>query len=130
ARQWPENLGAGKPYPADINERLEDWFTAQCQFALHAPAAARQALDKILAVPARSKGQGTGELIRALALRQSGRIAEATQLLKDWQAQAPATELAKWGADLFAGKPAPLPPSLQDLDCRVLAAIARADLYP
>ena len=58
ARQWPENLGAGKPYPADVDERLEDWLTAQCQLALKAPDAARQALDRILAIPARAKGRG------------------------------------------------------------------------
>jgi hypothetical protein len=28
AREWPERLGAGKPYPADLDERLEDWLEA------------------------------------------------------------------------------------------------------
>ena len=28
AREWPERLGAGKPYPADTDERLEDWLLA------------------------------------------------------------------------------------------------------
>ncbi len=28
AREWPERLGAGKPYDADLDERLEDWLTA------------------------------------------------------------------------------------------------------
>ena len=125
ARQWPETLGTGKPYAAAVDERLEDWVTAQCQFALKTPDAARQSLEKILAVPARTQGQGTRDLIRALALKQSGRIAEAEKLLENWQAQAPGTDLAKWGADLFAGRPAPLPPSLKDLDCRVLAGLAR-----
>ncbi len=27
AREWPERLGAGKPYPADVDERLEDLLT-------------------------------------------------------------------------------------------------------
>jgi hypothetical protein len=130
ARQWPENLGAGKPYPADLDERLEDWFTAQCQLARKAPDAARQALDKVLAIPARKKGQVIGDLIRALALKQSSRVAEAEQLLKDWQAQGPGTDLAKWGAGLFAGRPEPLPISLQNLNCRVLLALARTCPHP
>ena len=129
ARQWPENLGAGKPYPADIDERLEDWFAAQCQFARQSPAAARQALDKILVSTARAKGQGIGDLSRALALQQTGQRSEAEQLLKDWQAQDPGSDLAKWGADLFAGRPGPWPSSLPDLGCRVLAGIARAGLH-
>ena len=130
ARQWPERLGTGKPYPADIDERLEDWLTCQCQLARKAPAEASQALARILAIPARPKGQGIGDLIRALALKQSGRAAEAEQLLKGWQAQAPDSELAKWGAALFAGQPAPLLASLQDLNCRVLAGVVRAGLHP
>ena len=125
ARQWPENLGSGKPYPADVDEQLEDWFTAQCQFASKAPdAAARQALDRILAIPARTIRQETGDLIRALALKQSGRATEAEQLLEQWQARDPGTELARWGSELFAEPPKTLPPSLKDLDRRVLAGIA------
>ncbi len=126
ARQWPENLGAGKPYPADLDERLEDWLSAQCEFARKAPDVARKLLDRILVVPASTRGQRTGDLIRALALKQAGRAAEAEQLLKDWQAQDAGSDLAKWGGELFAGRPAPLPPSLKGIDCRVLAGIAGA----
>ena len=131
ARQWPERLGAGKPYPADVDERLEDWLTAQCYVALKNPVKARQALDRILAIPARPPGrQGTGDLIRAMALRRSGRLAEAEQLLRDWQARDAVSELANWGVELFAGRPAPLTASLQDLDCRVLDGIARVGFRP
>ena len=31
AREWPEHLGAGKPYPADVDERLEDVAEAEIQ---------------------------------------------------------------------------------------------------
>ena len=30
AREWPERLGAGKPYPDEVDERVEDWMAAQC----------------------------------------------------------------------------------------------------
>jgi tetratricopeptide (TPR) repeat protein len=30
ARQWPENLGVGKPYDDEIDYRLEDWMTYLC----------------------------------------------------------------------------------------------------
>ncbi|HOX56620.1 MAG TPA: DUF5107 domain-containing protein [Candidatus Paceibacterota bacterium] len=130
ARQWPESLGAGKPYPEDLDERLEDWFDAQCQVALKNPAAARQVLDRILAIPARKEGQGTGDLIRALALKLSGRIADAEQVIENWQAQDSGSELAGFGAELFAGRLANLPPRLDALACRVLAGIARAGFHP
>jgi hypothetical protein len=130
ARQWPERLGAGKPYPADIDERVEDWLTAQCHFSLNAPEAARQTLTNILAIKPRSNGQVVSDLVRALALKQTGQTAAAEQLLKDWQAQAPETDLARWGADLFADRAAPLPPSLKDSDCRILARVARLGVRP
>jgi hypothetical protein len=31
AREWPERLGAGKPYPADVDERLEDLLAQWAQ---------------------------------------------------------------------------------------------------
>ena len=130
ARQWPEQLGAGKPYLAEVDERLEDWLTAQCYVALKDAIKARQALDRILAIPARPNGQGTGDLIRAIALRQSGRLDEAERLLSAWQARDAGSDLAKWGTELFAGRPAPLTASLQDLDCRVLDGIALAGFHP
>ena len=97
---------------------------------MKAPDTARQALDKIVAIPASDKGQGIGDFIRALALQQTGQAAAADQLLRAWQAQSPDTELAQWGAALFAGHPVPLPPSLKDTECRVLAGIAGAGLHP
>ena len=30
ARQWPENLGSGKPYPSRVNERIENWLELLC----------------------------------------------------------------------------------------------------
>lgn len=30
ARVWPENLGVGKPYEQDVDERLEDWMSYRC----------------------------------------------------------------------------------------------------
>ncbi|MCE9600596.1 MAG: DUF5107 domain-containing protein [Gemmatimonadetes bacterium] len=31
AREWPERLGAGKPYAENVDERLEDWLAADIQ---------------------------------------------------------------------------------------------------
>ncbi|MDQ8155124.1 MAG: DUF5107 domain-containing protein [Gemmatimonadota bacterium] len=42
AREWPERLGAGKPYAADVDERLEDWLAADVARRSGAPEAAAQ----------------------------------------------------------------------------------------
>ena len=47
AREWPENLGAGKPYAADVDERLEDRLQAQCLERLGRVAESRAILDRL-----------------------------------------------------------------------------------
>ena len=123
AREWPERLGAGKPYPADLDERLEDWFAAKCLLANQRLDLAKPYLEKVLAIPARPNGQRTGDLIRALALKEQGRVAEAEELVGKWQAQDAASEVGKWGRSLVRGVPTPLPAAVNSLDYRVLAGL-------
>ena len=127
AREWPETLGAGKPYPEDVDERLEDWLASQCYvWTLAKPEAAR-ALERILAIGSNANpGGGSGAILRAFALRQSGREAEAQQMLKDWLARAPANETARWANEVFTRPDAPLPSKVSDPTCRILAAALRA----
>ena len=34
ARRWPENLGSGKPYRENVDERIEDWLDSLCNSSL------------------------------------------------------------------------------------------------
>jgi tetratricopeptide (TPR) repeat protein len=122
ARQWPEHLGAGKPYPEDSDERLEDWLSYQCYRGEKNQSLAGQALKHILDFKPDPHSTGSGAILRALALKESGRGDQAEQLLKNWQQAAPESELAKWSAEFVAGQAAPLPKNIQDGVCRVLAA--------
>ena len=129
AREWPENLGAGKPYASELDERLEDWIASQCQLALKANDAARKMLVKIISVPAHTKGQEISDLVRAFSLKQSGRADEAKKAFRDWKSQSPDSDLAKWGAEIFAGHPTALPASLKTSDARILAALTAANIH-
>jgi tetratricopeptide (TPR) repeat protein len=120
AREWPESLGAGKPYPSEVDERLEDWLASRCYLKRNASSEAQQMLNRIIAFPSRGRRGNVGEVVRALALKQSGRGGEAEQLLNDSLKDDP--ELANWGKELLSGGPAPLPQGLQNSDCRILAA--------
>jgi predicted Zn-dependent protease len=122
AREWPERLGAGKPYPEDVDERLEDWLTYQCHLKRQAPEEARRMLDKILAFQPCSKRNGAGTIIRALALKAGGRGSEGEKLLGAWLKQEPTDPMAKWGIEVFAGRRAALPANLHDEEFRLLAA--------
>jgi Domain of unknown function (DUF5107)/Tetratricopeptide repeat len=122
AREWPESLGAGKPYPSDSDERLEDWLAYECYLKRNASSEAQQMLNRIISFPSTASGHGVGEVVHALALRQSSRASEAEELLNDWLKAEPSNQVAKWGKELLTGGPAPLPQDLQDGGCRILAA--------
>lgn len=47
AREWPEHLGAGKPYAENVDERLEDRLQAQCLERLGRVAESRAILDRL-----------------------------------------------------------------------------------
>ncbi len=48
AKQWPENLGVGKPYDADIDVRLEDWIAYLNYKKMNKPNEATTILDSII----------------------------------------------------------------------------------
>ena len=48
AKQWPENLGVGKPYDEDIDDRLENWMNYLCNSNLKKTTDADQSLQKIV----------------------------------------------------------------------------------
>ena len=119
ARLWPENLGAGKPYPANVDERLEDLLAAQALERQGRRPAAADMRQRVMAFDGRDRGAGT--LVHALALKQAGREAEGRQLLAEWSAREPGSALAAWAAAAFTGAPGPLPEGSGE-EARVLAA--------
>jgi hypothetical protein len=87
-------------------------------------------LDRLLAWRTPSHSRGVGEVIRALALKESGQTSEAQQLLRDWLEDEPASEVAKWGLEVLAGRSASLSPKRQNADSRVLSAWLEAVRVP
>jgi hypothetical protein len=121
ARLWPENLGAGKPYPENLDERLEDFLAAQ-GLARRGPSAEASALlQKVAGFTGRQRERGAGTLVHALALKQAGQEADGRKLLADWTARDPGSALAAWATRAYAGDVAPLPEGAGE-EARVLAA--------
>jgi len=48
SKEWPENLGVGKPYDEDIDTRLEDWLTYLCNLHTRQTFAVDGLLKKII----------------------------------------------------------------------------------
>jgi hypothetical protein len=125
AREWPENLGAGKPYAEDLDERLEDWLTYECN--VHSkPQVAQASLERILAFAPKAKTFSAGSIIRALTLKEAGRTADAEELINSLPASsADEKSMAVWGKEIFAGHATPLPDILQTSETRILSAWRR-----
>jgi tetratricopeptide (TPR) repeat protein len=119
ARDWPERLGAGKPYPADVDERLEDWLAARCLERQQKLTEARAMLER-LASPAARKA-GPGQLLAAAALKSLDREADARQLLAEWAGSQADPRVADWGRRFYAGETPAWPSGAAPDDLRLLA---------
>ena len=108
ARQWPENLGVGKPYESDIDERLEDWLAYQNYIKLNNGQAAQQMLNKILSFNLTNNGgnlsPSSNNLISAWAMQKSGKAEEGEKLLQDWNNKSPNNQLAQWAMKMYKGE--------------------------
>ena len=102
ARVWPENLGVGKPYPQDVDERLEDWLAAQCYLQMKKTDQADSLLKKIISFDGRSGG--INQLLSAWAWRQLGKDQEGEALLNHWTSREPTSELARQAYAIFQGR--------------------------
>lgn len=106
AGQWPEHLGAGKPYDTDIDRRVDEWIALRLGVNAADPAGNR-------VVSAGTGAAGAGGLVAALALRDAGRATDAATALAAWEAVTPDPSLVIWARALFAGAarpPLPLAP--------------------
>jgi hypothetical protein len=126
SRQWPENLGVGKPYSEDIDERVENWLAYENYKRLGNEQAARPMLDKMLAFEPYKNENGrvfpsVKSLVTAWALQKAGRPDEGEKLLKDWVETEPANNLAKWALNAYRGNDFRLPDeTITDENYRVL----------
>lgn len=81
ARQWPENLGVGRPYIVD--ERLEDYFALNCFKALNDKVKSAEMTQGIISFKGEPQNPASeGDFITALVLKQNGNTQEADQIMK------------------------------------------------
>jgi hypothetical protein len=126
ARLWPENLGVGRPYDEDIDERVEDWLAYENYTRLANDQAAKQMLDHILAFKPYQDENGIAypsvkSLVTAWALQKKGKKDDAEKLLRDWVEKQHGNNLAKWALDAYNGNYSQLPDETRtDENYRVL----------
>ncbi len=100
SKQWPENLGVGKPHTVD--ERMQDYLLAHCYGSLNDPNKKNQLLDHIIAIPRTGNTYGPNDLFSLLSLKKMGKDADLAQLQdKMSTAAAKGNEEAKRVLSLF-----------------------------
>lgn len=106
ARQWPGNLGVGKPYESDIDERVMDWLAYENYTRLNDKKMAQQSLDKILSYTSTVKGlrPSAGNLVSAWALQKAGKREEGEKLLTDALSGQPGNALSSWALEIYNNK--------------------------
>jgi predicted Zn-dependent protease len=105
SKLWPARLGSGKPYDEDIDTRIEDWLSYECQLKINNKKAANQMLDKILAYkPSSGEARPTvNNLVTAWALKAAGRGEEGEKMLKEAAAKNPSDKIAQWTLEAYNG---------------------------
>jgi tetratricopeptide (TPR) repeat protein len=84
ARLWPENLGVGKPF--DVDERLENFLLAVAAAKTGDREKAGRLYASVCADTERFRTNWDSvHLVGALALKESGKAAEAERLFADWR---------------------------------------------
>jgi predicted Zn-dependent protease len=119
AKEWPEDLGSGKPYPDDVDERIEDWLEAVCYEKLEKQSEAGAAWQRV--VPRKQRPNVIGDLVSALALEKLGRRSEGEALLNRWVTRRPDSLLARWSLAVFNRRQAELAePEGMDMGFRIV----------
>ena len=106
AREWPANLGAGKPYQEDIDERLEDWFAYQNYLHLNNADSALRMIDKIISFhtgPGDKFPPSANSIITAWAFDKASQPVSAQNYLKQLREIFPSNPWAEWTVKTYNG---------------------------
>jgi len=105
AKEWPENLGAGRPN--DVDERLEDFVAALAYEKLGDKKKADEAYQAVAAAADKFRTKWDSlHLASAIALKKIGKGSDAIRLIADWRKNRPAADpVPDWGSAVFQDDP-------------------------
>ncbi|MFH6987506.1 DUF5107 domain-containing protein [Flavobacterium collinsii] len=109
AKLWPENLGVGKPYEEDIDERLENWLNYQCYTNLGDPEKAQTALQKITIFTPKVDNTvmnflPANQLISAWAIEKTSSTQKAQEWLQKQAKLYPDNKIVQWSLETYTKK--------------------------
>lgn len=109
AKQWPLNLGAGKPYPEDIDERMEHWMTYLCYVKQGKAQQAQDCLKQIIAFKPKTDNTvknflPANHLITAWAMEKLDGRGAAINWLNEQITQYPDNQVLQWCKQVFESR--------------------------
>jgi len=95
AKQWPVNLGVGKPYSVD--ERLEDFIALQCFKKLKETESVQLMQNKIITYAAENNyALNINDFLTAWILKKTGKQAEGDQIMDGLSEKFPSSNSIQW----------------------------------
>lgn len=101
SKEWIENLGVGKPYDDQIDNRFEDYFEAQV-IGKSDPNQATELLRKVAVMPT-DKQFDSANLLVALSMKQLGQTKEADAWVSKWVSTYKDSPVVKWCTAIYKG---------------------------
>ena len=109
AKLWPLNLGVGKPYDEDIDERLENWLNYECYTKLGDAQTAAQSLQKIISFIPKIDNTvmnflPANQLVSAWAIERTTDAKKAAEWLQNQAALYPSNKIVQWCLQVYTKK--------------------------
>lgn len=104
SKEWPENLGVGKPYDNMIDSRLENYLEAKAYVGQGNNAKAEELLSLVANFQSEHSYFGSGNLLTALALRELGKELEADRMVVSWGTDFSENRIAQWCTAIYRGE--------------------------
>ncbi|WP_288204972.1 DUF5107 domain-containing protein [uncultured Parabacteroides sp.] len=104
SKEWPENLGVGKPYDNMIDSRLEDYLEAKAVTGQGDGQKASVLLSAVAGYQTSHSYFDSGNLLSALALRELGKESEANRMVTSWSTDFPGNRIAEWCTAIYRGE--------------------------
>ncbi|PSL45573.1 uncharacterized protein DUF5107 [Chitinophaga niastensis] len=102
ARQWPANLGVGKPYQVD--EQLEDFIAFQCFKKLKDNISARKMEDQIIGHTGQlNLSPYISDFLTAWLLKKAGKKTEGDQVMNKLLTHNPSSKIMLWCNAIYSG---------------------------
>jgi lipopolysaccharide biosynthesis regulator YciM len=127
AKRWPLNLGVGKPYQENIDERLEDWMDYLCYQQTGKKQEAQASLQKVIGFKPKientvSNFLPANHLVTAWAMEKLNGKPEAVKWLNAQVNEYPDNKILEWCKQVFENQ-LPAKADTTDAEVRILVRL-------